>query len=475
MDEAQASFAEEVERVRESGLVGRSGRLRDLFDFLAARGPGAEPASQAEIAETVFGHTDAEADDATARVYVHRLRKRLEQFYDREDTTGGRLVLPAGTYALHLEREGTEPPHEARAGPLRWLVPVLLVLALAAAFAAGRSLPGTADETEANAIWQPFMESERPIMIAVGDYYIFGEIDPLRPEEGRLIRDFAIDSPTDLARAQEADPARYGATQDMGLNYLPFSSAYALRALMPVLAQHPRPVGVMPASQVDSGTLRDFNVIYIGLISGMGLIEEVNFMSSGFAVGESYDELIDVESGRRYVSGEARSLASVSRAGRWSRCSPANATLACAGLRRWRFRRSCRMRSRSWQRTAGRSRRSTRSPVSRAPISTKNWSRYGRGRNAFQAVSSSPEVRSSRSITRWRVASSQRTLGIATESAPIGSPPIVTPRPMLKMPRLNSSSVVAKPVLRASASSLRSAFSAVIVAGVKRSRVVSAK
>ena len=310
MDEAQASFAEEVERVRESGLVGRSGRLRDLFDFLAARGPGAEPASQAEIAETVFGHTDAEADDATARVYVHRLRKRLEQFYDREDTTGGRLVLPAGTYALHLEREGTEPPHEARAGPLRWLVPVLLVLALAAAFAAGRSLPGTADETEANAIWQPFMESERPIMIAVGDYYIFGEIDPLRPEEGRLIRDFAIDSPTDLARAQEADPARYGATQDMGLNYLPFSSAYALRALMPVLAQHPRPVGVMPASQVDSGTLRDFNVIYIGLISGMGLIEEVNFMSSGFAVGESYDELIDVESGRRYVSGEARSLAS---------------------------------------------------------------------------------------------------------------------------------------------------------------------
>ena len=310
MDEAQASFAEEVERVRESGLVGRSGRLRDLFDFLAARGPGAEPASQAEIAETVFGHTDAEADDATARVYVHRLRKRLEQFYDREDTTGGRLVLPAGTYALHLEREGTEPPHEARAGPLRWLVPVLLVLALAAAFAAGRSLPGTADETEANAIWQPFMESERPIMIAVGDYYIFGEIDPLRPEEGRLIRDFAIDSPTDLARAQEADPARYGATQDMGLNYLPFSSAYALRARMPVLAQHPRPVGVMPASQVDSGTLRDFNVIYIGLISGMGLIEEVNFMSSGFAVGESYDELIDVESGRRYVSGEARSLAS---------------------------------------------------------------------------------------------------------------------------------------------------------------------
>jgi hypothetical protein len=310
MDEAQAGFAREVERVRASGLVGRAGRLRELFDFLAARGPDANPATQAEIAETVFGHGGADADDATARVYIHRLRKRLEQFYEREGAASGRLVLPAGTYALNFQQAETEAPPEPRRRSRRWLIPVLLLLALAGAFLAGRSLTGSGDETEPNAIWQPFLESERPIMIAVGDYYIFGEIDPLRPEEGRLIRDFAIDSPTDLARAQEANPDRYGATQDMGLNYLPFSSAYALQALMPVLAQHPQPVAVMPASQVTSGTFRDYNVIYVGLISGMGLIEDVNFMASGFAVGESYDELIDFESGRRYVSGEARSLAS---------------------------------------------------------------------------------------------------------------------------------------------------------------------
>lgn len=310
MDEAQAGFAREVERVRASGLVGRAGRLRELFDFLAERGPDADPASQAEIAETVFGHGGADADDATARVYIHRLRKRLDQFYEREGARGGRLVLPAGTYALQFQPAEIQAQPEDAARRRRWRVPVLALVALAGAFLAGFGLTGGGDEAEANAIWQPFLESDRPIMIAVGDYYIFGEIDPLRPEEGRLIRDFAIDSPTDLARAQEANPDRYGAAQDMGLNYLPFSSAYALQALMPVLAQHSQPVGVMPASQVTSGTFQDFNVIYVGLISGMGLVEDVNFMASGFAVGESYDELIDVESGRRYVSGEARSLAS---------------------------------------------------------------------------------------------------------------------------------------------------------------------
>ena len=64
----------------------------------------------------------------------------------------------------------------------------------------------------------------------------------------------------------------------MGLNYLPFSSAYALRAVMPVLARHAKPVEVVPASEVTSQTLRDYNVVYVGLVSGMHLLEDVTFM-----------------------------------------------------------------------------------------------------------------------------------------------------------------------------------------------------
>jgi hypothetical protein len=303
-------FEREVERVRASGVLGRSGRLRELFDFLAARGPAGVPASQADIAHEVFGQLDAGADDATARVYVHRLRKRLEGFYAREGAETGRLVVPAGSYELVLEHaEDAAVPTRGKSWQ-RWALPALLLLALAATFVLGRESGSPGGAAEANAIWRPFVESERPIMVAAGDYYIFGEIDPFDPERSRLIRDFAVDSPTDLARAQEADPARYEAAEDMGLSYLPFSSAYALRSLMPVLARHPQPVAVMPASEVTSQTLRDYNVVYVGLVSGMGLLEDVTFRGSGLAVGETYDELVDARSGRRYASGEALSRAS---------------------------------------------------------------------------------------------------------------------------------------------------------------------
>ena len=46
-------FTAEVARVRASGALGDSGRLLELFNFLAGRGPETTSASQAEIAEMV--------------------------------------------------------------------------------------------------------------------------------------------------------------------------------------------------------------------------------------------------------------------------------------------------------------------------------------------------------------------------------------------------------------------------------------
>lgn len=311
----ETAFAAEAARLRESGALGASGRLRELFDFLADRGHAAEAASQAEIGETVFGQDSAADDDATVRVYIHRLRKRLDEFYaEQGESENGRLTIPAGIYALRLaQADVAEPaslPPSRRRLPRPALLALFALVALTASFLVGRLAGGSADAAAINPIWEPILDSERPVVLVVGDYYIFGEIDPVQPEQGRLIRDFSINSPTDLARAQQWQPDRYGNAEDVGLNYLPLSSAYALREIMPILARHDAPVDLIAASEFDSGEFRSFNIVYIGLISGMALLEDVNFASSGFAVGESYDELIDMDSGRSFISEEARSRAS---------------------------------------------------------------------------------------------------------------------------------------------------------------------
>jgi hypothetical protein len=311
--DAQA-YAAEVARLQAGGAVGDAGRLRELFDYLAARGPNSPPATQAEIADAVFGQPDTEGDDATARVYIHRLRKRLEDWYavQGNDADGARLVLPPGTYALRLA--GRETPDGVPAAPSllrrRWPYAVALVAALLIAFFAGRMVPGDGDAAPVNAFWQPFLDSPRPKLLAVGDYYIFGEIDPVRPEEGRLIRDFRVNSPLDLELMQDLYPDRYGTAEDVGLNYLPFSSAYALRSIVPILSRGGREVRILPASSLEPDMFNRYDIIYVGLFSGMGLLEDMTFDRSGFTLGESYDELIDKPSGKTYTSEEARRIAS---------------------------------------------------------------------------------------------------------------------------------------------------------------------
>jgi len=308
-------FLAELARVRASGILAESGRLRELFDYLAARGPDAPPATQADIADRVFGQPDTEGDDATARVYVHRLRKRLDDFYAAEGdgADGARLVLPAGTYVLRLAG-GTEPPSVPEAaiaaGRKWWVIGLGFAAALVATFLLGRELPRSDDAPPVNAFWQPFIESDRPIVIVVGDYYMYGEYDSIDPDLSRLIRDFRVNSPMDLAALQEAEPERYGNAEDVGLTYLPLSTAYGLREILPILTRGGRNVSVVAASDLHADTAREANIVYVGLIGAMGLLQDTTFFGSGFVLGESYDEVIDKATRKTYTSEEARNLAS---------------------------------------------------------------------------------------------------------------------------------------------------------------------
>lgn len=302
-------FDAEIARLRGAGVAGESGRGRELFDWLVTRGPNAQGATQDELAREVFGQQEAEADDATVRVYVHRLRRKLEDFYavHGPGEGGARVELPSGIYALRLDTpEGAVPLPGSSEGPPRRL-PLLALLAVLLASAA---LYLFQRDSVPNALWRPLAESDRPVLLVLGDYYIYGEIDPVRPEQSRLIRDFRVDSEQDLAALQEAEPERYGYAEDVGLTYLPFSAAYGLQAVMPVLAEAGKDVEVIAASELEPDMLNRFDVVYVGLLSGMGLLEDQVFAGSTLRVGESYDELVDRESGQVWTSDEARTLAS---------------------------------------------------------------------------------------------------------------------------------------------------------------------
>jgi hypothetical protein len=153
----------------------------------------------------------------------------------------------------------------------------------------------------ASPVWSPIVNDDRPILIVVGDYYLIGETDSAM-NVTRLIREYSVNSKSDLEKFVERHPEVADSYMDVGLRYLPIASAFALRNVMSVLAPEDRRIVITKMSDIEPASLKNADIVYIGYLSGLGLMQDAVFRGSRFAVGESYDEIVDQKTKHLYIS-----------------------------------------------------------------------------------------------------------------------------------------------------------------------------
>jgi hypothetical protein len=280
--DAAARFAAQVESLRASDILGRSEPLHRLFDYLAARAHCTDSPKEFEIAQEALGKTGSfdVGQDASIRVYIHRLRKKLEEFYANAPEGADRLSIPRGSYRLVLHMVGpSEPPAEslipmaiARHAP-RWTrglgAGVIGLVMLCLATGAGYLWANMATYPTAlakSAIWEPIVHSEFHTAFAIGN-------QPL--------------------------PGGHPHVAAMG-------SVTALGRILPVFnALTAHPSNVPPIANVTfmaPELLRDSNIIFIGTLNQLGILNDPVFNRSGFLPPDANSVLVDRASGRRFVS-----------------------------------------------------------------------------------------------------------------------------------------------------------------------------
>jgi hypothetical protein len=67
-------------------------------------------------------------------------------------------------------------------------------------------------------------------------------------------------------------------------------------------AADPDRVRVVMSSDVTPEMLKRNDIVYLGYLSGLGVLRDPVFAASRFKVGDTYDELIDAKTGREYLS-----------------------------------------------------------------------------------------------------------------------------------------------------------------------------
>ncbi|WP_313803747.1 hypothetical protein [Sphingobium sp.] len=323
------ALRQQARLLRDGQHLGKSAALIGLFDYLVGTSLEGRAPKEIEVASAAFGRGDEfdAMQDSSVRVYAHRLRKRLADFYQAEGAAQPyRLTLSKGEYRLIAEpqqqAEEALPPSRTAASALAagsgWpvialssgiTVLVCAVLGVLAWLSWWR--PDAADRDLAalreSALWAPVLEPDKPVVVVLGDYYLFGE----NAHDGvpnRLVREFSVNSRYDLDDRIMQEPALKDRYRDLGLRYYPIGVASALRDILPVLrtdGRKERPVRVVPVSDLTPDMLRISNIVYLGYFSGLRGLRDPLFNGSRFRVGDSYDELVDARDGKVHVATSA--------------------------------------------------------------------------------------------------------------------------------------------------------------------------
>lgn len=311
----------QAQKIAASGVLGRSRFYSALLAFLVACAEQGRTPKEIEIAAEVF-HRGGEFDpsqDSMVRVYAHNLRQKLQQFYATDgQSENPQVAIPKGEYRLTLtapEPAASEPENAdmsaakpafslARLGRLAALIIAGVVIGIAIDRGVGEetSVRSAYADVAASPLWRPLFDDDLPILIVVGDYYIFGELDEYG-NVARMVREFSINSSRDLDELVMFEPDLAERYLDLDLTYLTSGTAFALRDVLRVIYTSDKPVRVVSMSELSAAAFKNNHIVYVGWISALDKLLDFVFASSALSVGDTFDELVDQSKGVTYMSG----------------------------------------------------------------------------------------------------------------------------------------------------------------------------
>lgn len=309
-----------TERIINSGVLGRSKTYGAILRYLVECSVKGETPKEAAIAVDVLGR-EADFDvsrDSIVRVHIYHLRSKLNLYYSRFGKQEKyRIDIPKGQYIINTTlNEQTEVGTSLTGKVLDrpsftpWLIGLVIVLLLLNLF-----LPlGEDDAGQADAAapllgmqpWTNFFDDDLPILLVIGDYFIFGELDDTG-NVTRMVREFDINSATDLNRFRANNPQAGDHYYNLDLSYIPVSIANAMARIMPVLESKLDRVNVKMMSELSTADLAGNHIIYLGYLSGVGTLLDLMFADSGLSIGNTYDELINLDTNEYYIGSSALS------------------------------------------------------------------------------------------------------------------------------------------------------------------------
>jgi hypothetical protein len=266
--------AAEVRKVLESRTFRDTEALKRLFDYLAQQALKNKGSDLKEytVGIEAFGKPEDydPQTDSSVRVQAGKLRQKLDAYYREEGLEDDFVVtLPKGHFNLEFCLRHTETVADAPKRHFPWLlvaggVCLLTVLTLAL-FLYGARHHHPVSETgwtpQMQEFWGPFLESKRPVMVALGTPLF------VKVGTGIFFRDTTINSwdsasTSDKVKSIEKSVGTTNSTPSY--NYTPIGEAAGAFQLERLLLPHGHDLMLEASSDLTWEDISRYNMIFLG-------------------------------------------------------------------------------------------------------------------------------------------------------------------------------------------------------------------
>jgi hypothetical protein len=265
----QSQIRQILADILESPEFKESQRYRELLQFLVEESSAGRSPKETTIGTQIFGKDPSfnSKEDATVRVYINNLRKKLEHYYLTSGKTSSyKLVIPVGHYKVDfVPAEETPGQKTAKSRPLRLVIlsATLIVVFLLGYYNRTVFQSTTQEPGPPNSIWNEFVQPNgRPTLVVLGDYFFMREINPV----SSYYRTITINDPDDLQERLAKDPAFAKRYKQNEFTFLRPSSTWGLSQVLPILQKSPGGFSLKLASEVTPADFKSNNIVFIGTL-----------------------------------------------------------------------------------------------------------------------------------------------------------------------------------------------------------------
>lgn len=268
--EKREEIDNQLQKIVESKMFSRSNVNVSLIKFLVYSSLKNTKLKEATIGSEIFGKSyDPVKNDNKVRVYIHNLRKKLDEYY-QNDGKNDLLVfwIPKGQYNVVFREIDFDKNLNNKS---KWYVNVILALLFFSLFSI--VLVWYFQQNKKTAFWSNFYKNEFSVSLIVGDHFtISGSL----PTNGSgVFRDFNINSEIEFSAYIQQHPEIAAELQPNLYPYITKMGTYSTKEIGQFFYSEDIDFELLLCSEWDKSKVSEENIIYIGQAKTMRFLKNV--------------------------------------------------------------------------------------------------------------------------------------------------------------------------------------------------------